>query len=51
MHNFEFRKKIVPLLTKDFSPKVFKDFSPKGNSIELSTFIKYGLTKVIKAPS
>ena len=24
---------------------------PKGNLIELSTFLKYGLTKVKKAPS
>ena len=24
---------------------------PKGNSIELSTFLKYGLTEVKKAPS
>ena len=24
---------------------------PKGNSIELSTFLKYGLTKVKKTPS
>ena len=55
--------KNVPLLTKTFSPEVFRvvnfftkmwvvwKMEPKGNLIELSMFLKYGLTEVEKAPS
>ena len=62
LHNFEFQKKLVLLLTKDFSPEVFtvvsffkkewvvQKMQPKGNSIELSTLLKYGLTEAKKAP-
>ena len=56
-----FEKKIVLLLTKDFFSRSFhsckffhelcKKWNLKGNSIELSTFLKYGLTEVKKAPS
>ena len=34
----------------DYERKIKYDW-PKGNSIELSAFLKYGLTKVKKAPS
>ena len=60
--NFEFRKKNVPLLTKDFFSRSFqsckffherfelrKEKELKGNSIELSAFLKYGLTEVEKS--
>ena len=30
---------------------IVQKLEPKGNSIELSTFLKYGLTEVKKAPS
>ena len=55
LRNFEFWKKIVVLLTKDFFSRSFRSFHKselqlKGNSIELSTFLKYGLTEVKKAP-
>ena len=62
LHNFEFQKKLVLLLTKDFSPEVFtvvsffkkewvvQKMQPKGNSTELSTLLKYGLTEAKKAP-
>ena len=56
-----FEKKIVLLLTKDFFSRSFqsckffhelcKKWNLKGNSIELSTFLKYYLTEVKKAPS
>ena len=56
-----FEKKFVLLLTKDFFSRSFhsckffhelcKKWNLKGNSIELSTFLKYGLTEVKKAPS
>ena len=58
LHNFEFRKKIALLLTKDFLQKfsmfsqkseLCKKMQPKGNSIELSTILNYGFTKVKKA--
>ena len=58
LHNFEFRKKIALLLTKDFLQKfskfsrkseLCKKMQPRGNSIELSTILNYGLTKVKKA--
>ena len=62
LRNFEFRKKNVPLLTKGFFSRSFnsckffherfelrKEKELKGNSIELSTFLKYGLTEVEKA--
>ena len=53
-----FEKKIVLLLTKDFFSqsfhsckffhKLYKKWNLKGNSIELSLFLKYGLTEVKK---
>ena len=39
---------VVSFFTKGW---VVQKMEPKGNSIELSTFLKYGLTKVKKAPS
>ena len=64
LHNCEFRKTKVLLLTKNFFSRSFqsckffhervscvKNGTYKGNSIELSTFLKYGLTKLKKAPS
>ena len=52
LRNFEFRKKIVVLLIKYFFSRSFHkcELELKGNSIELSTFLKYGLTEVKKAP-
>ena len=52
LRNFEFRKKIVVLLIKCFFSRSFhkSELELKGNSIELSTFLKYGLTEVKKAP-
>ena len=52
LRNFEFRKKIVVLLIKYFFSRSFhkSELELKGNSIELSTFLKYGLTEVKKAP-
>ena len=52
LRNFEFRKKIVVLLIKYFFSRSFHKYELelKGNSIELSTFLKYGLTEVKKAP-
>ena len=55
-----FEKKQCSIVNKRLSPEVFRveSFSRKGelckkriNSIELSTFLKYGLTEVKKAPS
>ena len=64
LHNFEFRKKNGSIVNKRFFLHKFsvdsffherlscvKKNQPKGNSIELSTFLKYGFTKVKKAPS
>ena len=63
LHNFKFQKKIALSLTKDCFSQSFHSFmfftkgwvvqkmEPKGNSIELSTFLKYDLTEVEKAPS
>ena len=54
------KKKYFLLLTKDFFSQSFhsgkffhklcKKWNLKGNSIELSQFLKYGLTKVKGAP-
>ena len=61
--SFRISTKNVPLLTKEFfswnfqSCKIFHERVScvkkklKGNSIELSIFLKYGLTEVKKAPS
>ena len=58
--NFEKKKKVL-LLTKDFFSRSFhsckflhelcKKWNLKGHSIELSTFLDYGLTEVKKALS
>ena len=64
LHNSEFRKKKVPLSTKDWFSRGFqscnffhekvssvKKMEAKSNLIELFTFLKYGLSKVKKALS
>ena len=59
--NFEFWKKKSSIVNKrlflpcfhswKFFHELCKKWNLKGNSIELSTFLKYGLTEVKKAPS
>ena len=63
VRNFEFQKKNILSLTKDFFSQSFHScklfhkrvscakMEPKGNSIQLSTFLKYGLTEMKKASS
>ena len=48
-----FEKNIVLLLTRQFFSRKLSlvKMEPKGNSTELSTVLKYRLTKVKKAPS
>ena len=54
--NFEFGKKNCSTVNKRHFLQKFSKFSQKSelqlkcNSIELSTFLKYGLTNVKKAP-
>ena len=53
LRNFEFRKKYCSTVNKRLFLQKFSrnsELQLKGNSIELSTFLKYGLTKVKKAP-
>ena len=56
LRNFEFRKKYCSIVNKRLFLQKFSKFSRnselqlKGNSIELSKFLNYGLTKVKKAP-
>ena len=63
LHNFEFKKKKCSINKRFFLMKfselsvlswkgeLCKKWKLKGNSIKLSTFLKYGLTEVEKAPS